>query len=201
MLIPAHRAGLRLALVCIGVSAVSLFATLLTVSGNDAWLYQRESLLSGQWWHLLTAHFAHANFAHWALNMAGLAIIAAIYRREATASSLITVTGVLTLWVSAALLLLHPELVWYLGFSGVLHGVFAYYALRAVLAGERVQLAALAMLGSKLAYEHGFGPASATQTLIGVPVVAEAHLYGAVGGFLIAVGMHASRIRRLTTTD
>lgn len=191
---PSHLP--HLALVGLALCAASLYATLRTIAGDRAALYERQAVLAGEGWRLLSAHLAHAGLAHWALNMAGLTLILAIYQRVATAGSLAVATVVLMLWVGACLMLLQPDLDWYLGFSGVLHGVFAFYALRAALAGERVQIVALGLLGMKLAYEQFLGAPPATQALIGVPVVTGAHLYGALGGMLLAFAGHLAGLRR-----
>lgn len=197
MLRPAASTRLlRLIVVGLVLCVASLYATLRTIAGDRVILYERQAILAGEWWRLLSGHLAHAGLAHWALNMAGLVVILAIYRQEATARSLTLVTIALMWWVGAMLLLLQPDLAWYLGFSGILHGVFAFYALGAALSGDRIQFVALGMLGAKLIYEYFLGASATTQTLIGVAVVTEAHLYGALGGVLLAFTGYLAGLRR-----
>lgn len=197
MLRPAASTRLlRLIVVGLVLCVASLYATLRTIAGDRVILYERQAILAGEWWRLLSGHLAHAGLAHWALNMAGLVVILAIYRQEATARSLTLVTIALMWWVGAMLLLLQPDLAWYLGFSGILHGVFAFYALGAALSGDRIQFVALGMLGAKLIYEYFLGGSATTQTLIGVAVVTEAHLYGALGGVLLAFTGYLAGLRR-----
>lgn len=38
--------------------------------------FDRELISSGHYWLILSGHFVHLNWSHWALNMAGLAIVA-----------------------------------------------------------------------------------------------------------------------------
>ena len=73
---------------------------------------------------------------------------------------------------------------WYVGLSGVLHGLVAAGALALLL--RREALGAVLALGlcAKLGYEQLAGPVPFTAESVGGPVVVAAHLYGAAGGFL-----------------
>jgi hypothetical protein len=79
--------------------------------------------------------------------------------------------------------LLEPQLEWYVGLSGVLHGALAAGAIGWWRHESRaLALALTVVLVGKLAWEqwHGALPLSGD-----MPVVVDAHLYGAVGGALV----------------
>jgi hypothetical protein len=95
--------------------------------------------------------------------------------------------------IDAGFVLFEPQLQWYVGLSGVLHGALA----AGVVAWWRHETRPLALaltlvLVGKLAWEqwHGALPLSGD-----MPVIVDAHLYGAVGGFLGALGvcLHSQR--------
>ena len=79
---------------------------------------------------------------------------------------------------------LEPQLDWYVGFSGVLHGGLAAGALAWWRQESRpLALVLTLILVAKLFWEQRWGglPLSG-----GLPVVVDAHLYGAIGGGLAA---------------
>jgi rhomboid family GlyGly-CTERM serine protease len=180
--VPIARRRFTPALPCL-IALVGLFATIYD-TGAPAWRYERGAIQAGEWWRLLSAHLAHADAMHWTLNMAGLAATVAIYRRTVTSGALALATASLMLWVGLALYLLRPDIEWYLGFSGVLHGLFAFCAARAMFASSRLHALALALLWAKVLYEQLPG---ASASVAGLPVLADAHLFGAAGGLVFAL--------------
>lgn len=155
--------------------------------------YQRGAILHGEIWRLLTGQLVHANWRHLAVDMAGLALWTALAGYlETTRSYLILLFGS-ALAVGSALLLFDPWLHGYLGFSGVLHALFAAAALRLTLRGEWLGgLALAAALALKIAWEQRYGDIG-TAKLLGVPVVADSHLYGVLAGLAISILLIASR--------
>ncbi len=144
--------------------------------------YQRAQILHGQLWRLLTAHLVHLGIPHLLLNLCGLGLVWAIFARELAGLAGWLVLLCSALGVSLGLLLFEPGLEWYVGLSGVLHGLFAAGVLR--LWRERPAEAALLLtvLAGKLVWEQCFGPLPGTSAVAGGPVVVSAHLFGALGG-------------------
>lgn len=156
--------------------------SLLGESGRLALRYQREAVLQGEYWRLVTGHLVHGSTQHLILNAAGLALIAALFPRDYSWRAWLLIALFSMLAIDAGLVFYEPQLVWYVGLSGVLHGALAAGA----IAWWRHESRALALLLSaillgKLAWEqwHGALPLSGDLT-----VVVDAHLYGAVGGAL-----------------
>jgi rhomboid family GlyGly-CTERM serine protease len=174
---------------------VAGIAVLLLLGGEAARLalrYDREAVLNaGQYWRLVSAHVVHGSGLHAGLNLLGLGLIAALFPRHYTAGQWLGI-GVLSLaTIDAGFLVLEPHLEWYVGLSGVLHGALAAGAF-AWWAQEPKPLAAAltAVLAGKLAWEQSVG---ALPLAGGMPVIVDAHLYGAIGGMIAACGIHAGR--------
>ena len=53
--------------------------SLLGESGRLALRYEREAVLQGEYWRLLTGHLVHGTWLHLLLNGAGLGLVAALF--------------------------------------------------------------------------------------------------------------------------
>ncbi|MHB9022246.1 MAG: rhombosortase [Halothiobacillus sp.] len=151
--------------------------------------YVRADILHGQIWRLLTGNFVHANWRHLASDVAGLLLwtVLAAYLESARSYFIVLIGS--GLGVGLGLLLLDPHVGWYVGLSGILHGLFAASAIR--LLSHREWLAGTALLAAislKILWEQRFGDLG-TAKLLGVPVLVDAHRYGAITGGVIALAL------------
>jgi len=147
--------------------------------------YQRDDILSGQLWRLVSGHFVHVTWMHLILNLAGLFVIWALFRDILTQRMWWLLTLGSIVGIDVALLIFHPEIKWYMGLSGVLHGYFAGGAILQIrLNGTRGMLY-LILLIIKLLWEQLTGPLPVTTELSGARVITESHLYGALGGAIV----------------
>ncbi|WP_192943683.1 rhombosortase [Vibrio diabolicus] len=137
----------------------------------------------GEWWRIVTGNITHTNFAHLGMNLAGLWIITFIFR-PSTRNFLI-VFSLLCAFVGAMNLFTNMSV--YVGLSGVLHGLFGFWALREVFESRRSSLLLVGGLIAKVAWEQIYGPSSSTAALIGANVAIDAHLFGAIGGLTMAL--------------
>lgn len=163
-----------------GIAAVLVCLWFGGASSVEALRYERAAIAAGEAWRLVSGNLVHASGQHLLLNLAGLGLVALLFpgeysRREwslvATASALAIAAG---LWWGS------PEVEWYVGLSGVLHGVLAAGAIgwwRSRLRGMAVLL--WAILIAKLGREQLFGALGWSGDL---HVIVDAHLYGAIGG-------------------
>jgi uncharacterized membrane protein len=102
--------------------------------------------------------------------------------------------------ISVGLYLLDPDTQWYMGLSGVLHGLVACGAAKMLTTRTFGLGGALAAgLGLKLAWEQVYGPVPLTAASVGGAVVVAAHLYGAVAGAVagLVFGIVSRRASRL----
>jgi hypothetical protein len=173
------RRGVTLAILCAALILPSPWHRLIRLLA-----YEREGLAAGQWWRGLTAHVVHLDFEHAVLNAAGLALLWTLFAgllrgRDWLLTVLLSVAAVdLGLWY------LQPQVHWYVGASGVLHGIMAGGCVALLRSGDRAGWPATVLCVAKLAYEQWQG---ALPFETHATVVTAAHLYGAVGGALAAL--------------
>jgi len=172
-----------------------LVALQLGVAGTVAELrYERSAVLAGEAWRLVTGHLVHGDTAHLAWNVLGVLLVWFLFGRAYTPGQWLVVLSVSTAAIDLGFLALQPELAWYVGFSGVLHGCMTA-GLVAWLRATRdwvTWLVALAF-AAKLAWEHLFGAVPLTGATLSIPVVHAAHTYGAVGGLLSGLWLNRRR--------
>ena len=168
---------------------VVALATVLLLSGDVArdWLsYDRAAITDGEIWRLLTAHLVHLGWSHFALNAVGLVLICYLVSSHFTtlqwfSISLLTIAAIdLGFWV------FEPQLAWYVGLSGLLHGLLAAGIMGAIGSRRHEAWILGAFLSIKLAYEQFVGPLPGSAESTGGAVIVAAHLYGALGGAVTA---------------
>ncbi len=129
------------------------------------------------------------------MNVAALLLLGVLFARVFSPLGWLIVFVGSSVIISAALLSWVDGFAWYVGLSGVLHGVLA----AALLAGWRQRRIESLLLGAgltaKLVYEFVYGALPGSATTAGGPVLTEAHLFGVLGGLL--TGAALVRLRRL----
>jgi rhomboid family GlyGly-CTERM serine protease len=153
--------------------------------------FERESLAEGQWWRLLTAHLVHLGWRHALLNVLALCLVAWIFQRTCSILCLGSLALASALAIDLGLWFLDPEIHWYVGLSGVLHGLLAGAIARDWAGGRNASGWIGAALVGKLAWEQLYGALPMTAQAAGGPVVVQAHLYGALGGLAVALAVIA----------
>ncbi|MEX2496259.1 MAG: rhombosortase [Woeseia sp.] len=155
--------------------------------------YDRENIASGEWWRLLTGHFAHLGLSHLLLNAAGLVLIWFLVGGSYGLRAWLFISAVSIAVIDLGFWYLDPRLEWYVGMSGMLHGILAA-GLVQLLRQAPVESTLLAVaIAAKLVYEQIAGPLPGSESSAGGSVVVDAHLYGATGG-LVAAGLYRSGI-------
>jgi rhomboid family GlyGly-CTERM serine protease len=174
-----NRSGLWL----LGLVLLTLvLLSLLGESGRLALRYEREAVLQGEYWRLMTAHLVHGSTQHLLLNAAGLGLIAALFPHDYSWRAWLVIALFSLLAIDAGFVFYEPQLLWYVGLSGVLHGALAAGAVAWWRHESRLLALVLSVIFiGKLVWEqwHGALPLSGD-----LPVVVNAHLYGALGGAL-----------------
>lgn len=157
-----------------------LLPLLLPQTVQTAGRYDRAALANGEWWRIISAHFVHLGLRHALLNAAAAGIMVLLFGAALSARAWLRVVVVSLIAIDAGLWFFSPDIQWYAGASGVLHGVIAAGGLALASRRDWRGSVLLALLMSKLIFEQyssgdlGFAG--------GLPVVLDAHLYGALGG-------------------
>ena len=142
--------------------------------------FERAAIADGEVWRLLTGHFVHLDRAHALANAAGAVLIWALVGTAFSAGRWLAVVAFSIVGTSIGLWFVQPELGWYVGASGFLHGLLVAGALRNAFASEPLSRVVLGVVAVKLLWEQFVGPMSTTGD--GVSVVVDAHLFGALSG-------------------
>jgi rhomboid family GlyGly-CTERM serine protease len=170
---------LLLAILCLAVYAI--------INGNtDILDYNREMILDGEYWRLITGNFNHTNIYHLLLNIAGLTVIAGLHHTYFSSKAFISLIVYLSITIGLCILWLSPETLLYVGLSGVLHGLLIVGAIIDV--GKKHYSGYLLIIGviGKVVSEQLFQSPTQVSELIEATVLTEAHLYGLIAGIVIS---------------
>lgn len=167
-----------------------LSAALQAVGLVPAWRYDRSLISQGDLWLLFSGSLVHLNWSHWALNMAGLGIVAFFFSTHASFRQWLWVLCWSALFVGVGLYWRDPDMQIYVGLSGVLHGLFIFGALREIRAYPTSGYVLLILLVAKLSWEALNGPLPGSEAMTGGRVATNAHLYGAIGGGFAALTLY-----------
>ncbi len=166
-------------------AAIALACVSFEAAGwRDVLAYDRSAIGSGQVWRLLTGHFVHLGWTHLVLNLAGLALVVWLVGPVFTLLHWAWVALISVTAIDAGLWGFNPGLDWYVGLSGVLHGLLAAGLLPRLLRRDRESIVLAAFVLAKLAWEQFSGPLPGSESTSGGAVIVDAHLYGVIGGLV-----------------
>jgi rhomboid family GlyGly-CTERM serine protease len=168
-----------------------LTAVLQATGMVPAWRFDRTLISQGDFWLLFSGDFVHLNWVHWALDMAGLGIVAIFFSAYASLRQWLWVLFCASLFSGLGMYFRDPQLQTYVGISGVLHGLFIFGALHEIRRYPASGYVLLALLIAKLIWEATQGPMPGSEELIRGKVATDAHLYGAIGGGFAAATLYA----------
>ncbi len=151
-----------------------------------AWRYQRDAVDAGEVWRLVTAHLVHLDATHALLNALGLVLLWGLFARVWSPRQWLFAVLLSLIAIDAGFWFLSPRLQWYVGASGLLHGIFACGCIAMLRQRDWIGAVATAVFIAKLAWEQRVGPMPFEES---GTVVTVAHLYGAAGGFMAGLWM------------
>jgi rhomboid family GlyGly-CTERM serine protease len=164
-------------------------AVVLAVYGDSGreWLrFDRTAVANGEYWRLVSGHFVHLGLSHLVLNAAGFLLIWYLVSPFFALRQWLLITLYVIAGIDLGFWLLEPSLQWYVGLSGLLHGLLAAGVVGGFRSGRPdVWILGAALVG-KLAYEQLLGPLPGSEDSSGGAVIIAAHAYGALTGAIIA---------------
>ncbi len=169
------------------VGLVILFMTLPQLIGSEHFRYQRDWSSSGEVWRLLSAHWVHVGWTHWFLNCVSLVILVSLTAPQWSIKSWLIVTTIIALGISLLFTYFNPDLVAYVGHSGVIYGLFMLASFSLFRRDRLVASLIVAAIAIKLVMEQTGWFDFNSSSLIEAPVEVDAHLYGALIAIAIAL--------------
>ena len=170
--------------------SLALIALVIALGGDDARMglrFDRIWILEGESWRLVSGHVTHLGWSHLALNGAGLALVWFLVGERFDALGWWIIIGTSVTAINLGLWLLTPHLIWYVGLSGLLHGLLAAGIVVRLRPPDGETLLLAGLLIAKLLWEQFGGSIPGSELASGGPVVVDAHLYGAAGGVIGAL--------------
>jgi len=148
--------------------------------------YNRELIINGEYWRLLSGNFNHTNIYHLLLNLTALAVIGGLHYRYYNSVVFTSLILLLSIGVGVGILWLSPSTHLYVGLSGILHGMIIVGAIIDVT--KKYYSGYVLIIGTiiKVINEQLFNSPVEMSQLIEAKVLTEAHLYGLVTGLIIA---------------
>lgn len=159
-----------------------LLMTWLELGGDTMRLqlrYEAPLVDNGEWYRLLTGHFVHLGINHLVLNLAGIVLFFYLFIKTISVVEIMLTVLVYALAISLAL---HASgsIYWYVGFSGVLYGLFVYGVIRDPKATLAAKWLMVILIIAKVLYDLLLGGDPTLAEFTGGSVISQAHLYGIV---------------------
>ncbi len=178
----------------IGLSALFLFgATIFVLSVfndtfNPLFAFDRDAIVAGEWWRLISANFVHLNVNHMLFNVSVYMLTTLLFSSSVKLWQWFGVLVVCCLSVGLGLYIFDRELDHYVGLSGALYGLLAFGLLRSLRSNLWLYLVIYTFIHYKVIKQQmpGFD-ADYMRDFIGDSVIASAHLYGIVAGNIIGL--------------
>lgn len=140
--------------------------------------FNRQQVLSGGIWRLLTGHWVHTNMQHLILNVAASLLIYFSFFSQIKTSELLVCSFVFSILISVLLLFIYPDLQWYNGLSGLLHALVAYFSLRQIYKGNNLYWIGIFVVWLKVIAESVQAGTGHINLIDDMLVINQAHLVG-----------------------
>jgi len=173
---------------------VCVLATLLFLvpAFKDTMIYDRDAIIDGQWWRLITGNLVHLSTMHFTYDVLAMLVIGIV----------VELRGIRYVWlvylfaamdIGAAVFIASPELRFYGGLSGIVTATLVYLCMCWGLESGIWRMFCISMLvlvALKIGMEFMFGQsllsAADPQLFIPSPV---SHLAGALTGVLVFLSL------------
>lgn len=146
--------------------------------------YDRALILQGQYWRLISCHFVHSGWKHLILNLAGAMLVFSLFYQHQPFRYGLMAMVFCSIGTSISLLIFSPQVDWYVGFSGVLHGLLVAAIVAQLVQGNSLYVWGLLLVVTKLCLDGFSASSELTGPFIGAMIIREAHVSGAVSGGL-----------------
>jgi len=154
---------------------------------SDILQYDSKAIAEGEWWRIITAHIVHLGWSHLWLNLAGLALIFLFFANCVPIRFWWISFFICAIGISVLVYFFNPEVRWYVGLSGILHGLFVIAGIMDIRVRKWEGIFFSSAILAKVIYEQIAGPLPGSEEAAGGPVLVDAHFYGAIIGLVLGL--------------
>lgn len=160
--------------------------------------FHKDLIYEGEYWRFITGHFVYNSWQHGLINLLGIALLFLIFKCLDDAKRYLYATGILICWISTGLLIFSDQLVWYVGFSAVLSGLYIYGACKLYKTARLVSLGIITLFAGFAGLQIYQGEL-VSGSITNLKSSSYAHALGITGGFVCSFIVAVSD--RLTTSN
>ena len=169
------------------VLIIALLAALFEQQLADKLVYHRNAIADLELWRFLSGHFLHTNFAHFVLNASAIILLWSLHGQFYSISQYLGLFLFSAMFTSFGLYWFSPDLMQYVGLSGILHGIFVWGAIMDIKHQDKTGYLLFFGVWLKVVYEQIFGASQEVSQLIDANVAIDAHLWGTIAGTCYAL--------------
>ena len=182
-------------------TVIALISIIIAFSGesiSDALRYDAEAIKNGEIWRLVTAHFVHLTLPHLWLNLGGLILVFAFFAPCISLKYWLFCLAANAVGISLLIYFFNPDILWYVGLSGVLHGLFVLGGIADIQHRKWEGIGFTVIILGKVVYEQFSGPLPGSEETAGGPVLVDAHFFGAMIGLVLSAPILLKLIKTKT---
>ncbi len=146
-----------------------------------------ESFKHGEYWRFLSGHLIHYSWLHCSTNTLGLLLLIAMFKNTSMNLNWLLASVVIVIAISSGLILFSQQLKWYVGFSGVLTGLYAYAAIKTLSENIKLSVTICIILSIYAAYQLLQGELIRSTLIPDLKASSYAHAYGLCAGVLFGI--------------
>lgn len=140
------------------------------------------------WWRVLSGQLVHNNTTHFLTNALALVLLRILYWQDFDLAEFELALVVIAITTGVLVATFSAELDYYVGLSGVLHGLVVAGAGRLWFSNKGMAVSVIVLLTLKLVAERYLpGYNDGVAGLIGLPVAVQVHGFGALAGVVFVL--------------
>ena len=180
-----------------GLAAPLVLAALFLAGGLHwaEWQWQRDGIAAGQWWLLLSGHFAHATPAHGISNFAAVVIAALVAPVWLNRWPGLVIVLAMAAGVGLGIWWFNPDIAFYRGFSGVGHGWLMVAFAWSPYLSPWFRMLAIVVIQAKVVWEDSlvYQASQLNGYFADAEVLTDAHWYGVLLALPLVLAFFALR--------
>ena len=164
------------------LTLISGVLQLLPVALQKTLHYNVDNIPSELYSLWLTPHLIHLDNIHYLINILSLTVVLFTFRAVFTPQRFFLLFAFSALMITLGLRYFSPDVLDYVGMSGVIYGILAAGLLWSAKKHSLLAWTVFFAIAGKVIYEQFYGPHLSIQTTLGEVVIVDAHFYGFLSG-------------------